>query len=289
MRNLLLLVLFLPISFSENINIANCNELWGMSNSMNQQPLYAVKIYSCIIMPHEQHPTIDLKQIVDATNATNATKVTNATNATKVTNGTNATNATNASNITNYSNVINKTVKYSPSPMATPKQEFSPSPSGNIAPSPTQTVDLTDNTDNTENEMVSTIQDFDAIISPSSSLLSNSSNLANHIGEEELSGLTIAIIVSVSIIFALVLSIGVFVKYRKIRVADEVKIITLENNKNVPHTKPHNLNSSQISSKTDETSSTEPRPPLPEEDLSLNKPNLPHLPTKTNDIETGGN
>ena len=280
MRNLLMLVLFLPISFSENINIANCNELWGMSNSMNQQPLYAVKIYSCIIMPHEQHPTIDLKQIVDATNATNATNATKVTKVTKV---------TNASNITNYSNVINKTVKYSPSPMATPKQEFSPSPSGNIAPSPTQTVDLTDNTDNTENEMVSTIQDFDAIISPSSSLLSNSSNLANHIGEEELSGLTIAIIVSVSIIFALVLSIGVFVKYRKIRVADEVKIITLENNKNVPHTKPHNLNSSQISSKTDETSSTEPRPPLPEEDLSLNKPNLPHLPTKTNDIETGGN
>ena len=268
MWNLLLSVLFLPISFSENINIANCNELWGMSNSMNQQPLYAVKIYSCIIMPHEQHPTIDLKQIVDATNATNAT---------------------NTTNITNYSNVINKTVKYSPSPMATPKQEFSPSPSGNIVPSPTQTVGLTDNTDNTENEMVSTIQDFDAIISPSSSLLSNSSNLANHIDEEELSGLTIAIIVSVSIIFALVLSIGVFVKYRKIRVADEVKIITLENNKNVPHTKPHNLNSSQISSKTDETSSTEPRPPLPEEDLSLNMPNLPHLPTKTNDIETGGN
>jgi len=240
---------------------------------MNQQPLYAVKIYSCIIMPHEQHPTIDLKQIVDATNAT------------KVTNGT---NASNASNITNYSNVINKTVKYSPSPMATPEPEFSPSPSGNIAPSPTQTVDLTNNTDNTENEMVSTIEDFDENISPSSSILSNRSNLSNHIGDE-LSGLNIAIIVSVSIIFVMVLSIGIFVKYRKIRVADDIKVITLENNKRVPRARPHNLNSSQISSKTDETSSTEPRPPLPEEDLSLNKPNLPHLPTKTNDIETGGN
>ena len=78
-----------------------------------------------------------------------------------------------------------------------------------------------------------------------------------------------------------------FIKCRKNRIEDNIKIITLENNKNVHHAKPANLNSSQISSKTDETSTTEPRPPLPEEDLSLNQPNLPHLPTKTNDIETG--
>ena len=34
---------------AKEINIANCNELWDMTNSINKQPLYQVKIYSCII------------------------------------------------------------------------------------------------------------------------------------------------------------------------------------------------------------------------------------------------
>jgi len=45
------LLYLLSISQSENLNNYNCNEIWGVTNTLNKSPLYSMKFFSCII-PH---------------------------------------------------------------------------------------------------------------------------------------------------------------------------------------------------------------------------------------------
>ncbi len=35
------LILLIQVAYATKVNIANCNELWGMTNTMNKQPLYS--------------------------------------------------------------------------------------------------------------------------------------------------------------------------------------------------------------------------------------------------------
>jgi len=276
MIKLLLYILFLPMIFSEQINIANCNELWEMSNTMNQQTLYAVKIFSCITTPDHQLENINtIQQNTTQQNITqqNITQQ-NITQQNTTQQNTTQQNTT-QQNTTHYnsSNVINKTSHYSPSP--SPSIE-------NISPSPTAVIDLM-NDDDTEDEIGLQKEVPNENISPSSKSKKQTNSIS-----DELSGLTIGLIVSSSIVVVAVFSICAFIKWRKNRISDNNQdIITLKNNKNVPNTKPHNLNTSQISSKTDETSSTTPQPPLPEEDPLLNTDGLPPLPNTIPDLESG--
>jgi len=56
----------------------------------------------------------------------------------------------------------------------------------------------------------------------------------------------------------------------------------------VAETRPLALNTSQESSKTEETSPSSPHPPLPVEIPPVNQKNLPKLPRKDIDLESGG-
>jgi hypothetical protein len=100
-------------SHSKEINIANCNELWDMTNSINKQPLYQVKIYSCIVSPVLNNNAYQLPIDNPGNNYLNASL--------------NSSNTT-IKNIPNSQNnsFVNKTYGVSPSPSETP---VSPSPS----------------------------------------------------------------------------------------------------------------------------------------------------------------
>jgi len=278
MRYLSLYLLLNYFVMPEKINIANCNELWGMTNTMNSQPLYAMKIYSCIV-----HPTLDIvtEKIPNILNLSNQTIFNN-------------------SNHNSSLQIIPSASPMTPSPMSpshmTPSS-MTPSPSATLqspdlnslnpspvsvplSPSPNKqqttpssgqkTLEPT----NFEEEL--TNLKLTSSPSPSEIPLINDPTTPNTVG------LTIVIII-VSIILLIVVIFVIF-KYKKNKIGD--KNITNDNlNNHASNTKPHKFNTSP-SSKTEDTLVSSPRthptshqPPPPKKPPSKRKNKLPKLPT----------
>ena len=260
----LLYTLLLHKSLSEKIDIANCNELWGMSNSMNKQTVYSMKIYSCII-----EPTLEYNKKLSPINNTNYTTIPNNTNYTTISNNTNYTTNTNNTNIPNNTET--------PSSSQIGMVYFR----GN-SPSSNKNINQDD------------IIDLDySYPSPSSHLNINSTNIEI--------GLIIGIIASSCIVISLTIFGIIF--FRKKHLLNNVTpsnslkeriIIANPPHSNTSHIssktneivhinqRPSHLNTSHISSKTDETAHISPHPPLPTH-ISINElKDLPKLPSFNN-------
>ena len=280
MRFLSIFLLLNYFVMPEKINIANCDELWGMTNTMNSKPLYAMKIYSCIV-----HPTLDIvtENIPNILNLTNQTIFNNSKHNSSL-------------------QIIPSSSPVTPSPMSpspmTPSP-MTPSPSATLQspglnspnPSPSSTPlspspnkpQTTPSSDqktlvptNFEEELTNLKLNLTSSPSPSEIPLSNESTASDTIG------LTILIII-VSIILTMVIIFVIF-KYKKNKIGD--KNINNDNLKNhASNTKPHTFNTSP-SSKTEDTLVSSPRtqhpshqPPPPKKLPSKRKNKLPKLPT----------
>ena len=275
---------------AKEINIANCNELWTMSNSMNNQPLYAMKIYSCI-----EYPTLDIVTEHQPTilNLSNQTIFNNSKH--------------NSSLRHPMSPSPTSLAPISPSPMPPSPMDIlpmTPSPMTQlpIVPSPSMASHTSPSSDSLSpspnKQQTTPSPDQETIVptnfeqeltnlklnltsSPSSSEipLSNESEISDTIG------LTIVIII-VSIILTMVVIFVIF-KYKKNKIGD--KNINKDNLKNhATNTKPHVFSASQ-SSKTEDTLVSSPRshpthshqPAPPKKPPQKRKNKLPKLPTNS--------
>ena len=223
----LLYILLLYICIAEKVDIANCNELWGMSNSMNKQTVYSMKIYSCIVEPNFE---FNKKLITTTTNNTTTYNTT--------------TNNTTTYNTTNNTGIV------------TPSSSYGSSPSS-------KTNKNIDNIDNINQEDIVELN----YNSPSPSSYLNIKNNELDIG------LIIGIVVSSCIITSLTI-FGIIFYNKKKLINNEIQDESLKSRAQV--TRPHILNTSSFSSKTDETAPISPHSPL-STNISVNK-HLPDLP-----------
>ena len=247
-------ILLLHNSLAEKVDIANCNELWGMSNSLNKQAVYSMKIYSCIIEPnYEYNKKLTPIDIINYTNIPNN----NISNYTNIPNNTNS----------NYTNIPNNTnSNYITTPSSSQidivyHRGSSPSSKTNK------------NIDNVNQEDI-LVLDYSSP-SPSSQLNINNTKIDI--------GLIIGIILSscIIIIFGILF-------YRKRRSLNNI-IPTESLKSRALIAKPSILNTSHISSNTDETAHISPHPRLPTH-ISINElKDLPKLPPFNNivDLESG--
>ena len=255
----LLYILLLYICIAEKVDIANCNELWGMSNSMNKQTVYSMKIYSCIVEPNFE---FNKKLITTTTNntTTNNTTIYNTTIYNTTTNNTtiyntttNNTNNTTTNNTTTYNTTTYNTNNTG---IVTPSSSYGSSPSS-------KTNKNIDNIDNINQEDIVELN----YNSPSPSSYLNINN-------DELDiGLIIGIVVSSCIITSLTI-FGIIFYNKKKLINNEIQDESLKSRAQV--TRPHILNTSSFSSKTDETAPISPHSPL-STNISVNK-QLPDLP-----------
>ena len=243
----LLYILLLYICIAEKVDIANCNELWGMSNSMNKQTVYSMKIYSCIVEPNFE---FNKKLITTTTNNTTTynTTTNNTTTNNTTTNNTNNTTTYNTNNTTTY-NTNNTGI-------VTPSSSYGSSPSS-------KTNKNIDNIDNINQEDIVELN----YNSPSPSSYLNIKNNELDIG------LIIGIVVSSCIITSLTI-FGIIFYNKKKLINNEIQDESLKSRAQV--TRPHILNTSSFSSKTDETAPISPHSPL-STNISVNK-HLPDLP-----------
>ena len=146
-----------------------------------------------------------------------------------------------------------------------------------ISPTPTNVDELIDMKENVDSDE----------LHPSSQ---PSSSMQNKENTDDDPGIIIAVVISSCILLLII--ILMIVKYRKNKIMDNnLPNISLKNK--AAETKPHKLNISQMSSKTDDTlinspHSSHPHPPLPKNTASTKSQNLPNLPD-VEDIETGNN
>ena len=272
---------------AKEINIANCNELWTMSNSMNNQPLYAMKIYSCI-----EYPTLNIVTEHQPTilNLSNQTIFNNSKH--------------NSSLRHSMSPSPMSPSPMSPSPMTPSPMTPSPMPPLHVVPSPSMASHPSPSSDSlspSPNKQQSTPSpDQETMVSANfdqeltnlklnitSAPSSSEIPLSNEPEISDTVGLTIVIII-VSIILTIVIIFVIF-KYKKNKIGD--KNINKDNLKNhATNTKPHVFNASQ-SSKTEDTlvssprshNSTHSRQPAPPKNPphQKRKNKLPKLPIKS--------
>ena len=253
----LLYILLLYICIAEKVDIANCNELWGMSNSMNKQTVYSMKIYSCIVEPNFE---FNKKLITTTTNNTTTynTTTNNTTTYNTTTNNTNNTTTynTNTNNTTTYNTNNTTTYNTNNTGIVTPSSSYGSSPSS-------KTNKNIDNIDNINQEDIVELN----YNSPSPSSYLNIKNNELDIG------LIIGIVVSSCIITSLTI-FGIIFYNKKKLINNEIQDESLKSRAQV--TRPHILNTSSFSSKTDETAPISPHSPL-STNISVNK-HLPDLP-----------
>ena len=231
-------------SHSKEINIANCNELWDMTNSINKQPLYQVKIYSCIIPPVLNNNVYQLPIDNPENNYLNASL--------------NSSNTT-IKNISNSQNnsFVNKTYDASPSPSETPSsfhlKKISPSPIHDVNnnPSPSSVVDEEILDDEILDDEISN----DDIIKKNS-LPKNQTNRENQTNDNPVTlpdDHILNIVIGVLCGICVVIIILVFVwKKRKNKITDKnTQNITLKDR--AVKAKPAHTFNKTNSSKTDET------------------------------------
>ena len=251
----LLYILLLYICIAEKVDIANCNELWGMSNSMNKQTVYSMKIYSCIVEPNFE---FNKKLITTTTNNTTTynTTTNNTTTYNTTTNNTNNTTTNNTNNTTTYNTNNTTTYNTNNTGIVTPSSSYGSSPSS-------KTNKNIDNIDNINQEDIVELN----YNSPSPSSYLNIKNNELDIG------LIIGIVVSSCIITSLTI-FGIIFYNKKKLINNEIQDESLKSRAQV--TRPHILNTSSFSSKTDETAPISPHSPL-STNISVNK-HLPDLP-----------
>ena len=280
------LILLIQVAYATKVNIANCNELWGMTNTMNKQPLYSVKIFSCVVNPTFSNNQIE---IIDS----NDTTVGNNTNISTITNP--LPNSTDIVSIPTPSPSSNDSLDiHTPSPSSSVSLDINiPSPSSSSylrasIPSPSSNDGLRDtspsskidtNNDNIdESDNINQIDLIElGINSPSSS-----SSMPNKsaIDSDSLDvGIIIAIIISSCVVVGI--SILGILKYKQNKLNNNVRPAkSLKSS--IKIAKPHMLNTSHMSSKTDETSPRSPHPPLPNSEPIIEKKPLPNLPPSKN-------
>ena len=236
-------------SHSKEINIANCNELWDMTNSINKQPLYQVKIYSCIIPPTLNNNVYQLPIDNPENKYLNASL--------------NSSNTT-IKNISNSQNnsFVNKTYGMSPSPSET---SVSPSPSSfhseNISPSPVHGVNNNPSPSSVDDNEILDDEILDDEISNNdiikkNSLPKNQTNRENQTNDNPVTlpdNHILNIVIGVLCGICVVIIILVFVwKKRKNKITDKnTQNITLKDR--AVKAKPAHTFNKTNSSKTDET------------------------------------
>ena len=237
-------------SHSKEINIANCNELWDMTNSINKQPLYQVKIYSCIIPPTLNNNVYQLPIDNPENKYLNASL--------------NSSNTT-IKNISNSQNnsFVNKTYGMSPSPSET---SVSPSPSSfhseNISPSPVHGVNNNPSPSSVDDNEILDDEILDDEISNNdiikkNSLPKNQTNRENQTNDNSVklpdTDHILNIVIGVLCGICVVIIILVFVwKKRKNKITDKnTQNITLKDR--AVKAKPAHTFNKTNSSKTDET------------------------------------
>ena len=237
-------------SHSKEINIANCNELWDMTNSINKQPLYQVKIYSCIIPPALNNNVyqlpIDNPQIKYLNTSLNSSNTT----------------IKNISNSQNNS-FVNKTYGVS---LSSSETHVSPSPSSfrmeKNSPSPIHGVNNNPSPSSVDDKEILDDEIFDSEISDNdiikkNSLLENQTNQENQTNDNSVklpdTDHILNIVIGVLCGICVVIIILVFVwKKRKNKITDKnTENITLESK--AAKTKPPHIFNKTNSSKTDET------------------------------------
>jgi len=294
---MLIILLLLNLVYSTKVNIADCNELWGMTNSMNKKPLYSVKIFSCIVNPSFNDDQLENIAYKDTHhNITNYTDFNNTIQ--EVNNTIQEVNNTK----TNNTSIVNRTVISEYDKIITPSPSSSynlkgttPSPSSSYnlkgtTPSSSISYKLKDTTPSSyksspspdkesDNNNLDSFEQLDIIEvgynSPSSSPNINKLDVDNNKSDI---GLIIGIIIS-SCLFITITIFGVL-KYKKNKLMSNVKPAKSLNSI-ASKTKPHTLNISQMSSKTDETASISPHPP--HEEPHIEHINLPSM--QINEIE----
>jgi len=236
-------------SHSKEINIANCNELWDMTNSINKQPLYQVKIYSCIIPPVLNNNVYQLPIDNPENNYLNASL--------------NSSNTT-IKNISNSQNnsFVNKTYGASPSSSET---HVSPSPSSfrmeKNSPSPIHGVNNNPSPSSVDDKEILDDEIFDSEISDNdiikkNSLPKNQTNRENQTNDNPVTlpdDHILNIVIGVLCGICVVIIILVFVwKKRKNKITDKnTQNITLKDR--AVKAKPAHTFNKTNSSKTDET------------------------------------
>jgi len=295
------LILLIQVAYATKVNIANCNELWGMTNTMNKQPLYSVKIFSCVVNPTFSNNQIE---IIDS----NDTTVGNNTNISTITNP--LPNSTDIVSIPTPSPSSNDSLDiHTPSPSSSVSLDINiPSPSSSFylrasipspssssylrasIPSPSSNDGLRDtspsskidtNNDNIdESDNINQIDLIElGINSPSSS--SSMSNKSAIDSDSLDVGIIIAIIISSCVVVGI--SILGILKYKQNKLNNNVRPAkSLKSS--IKIAKPHMLNTSHMSSKTDETSPRSPHPPLPNSEPIIEKKPLPNLPPSNDEI-----
>lgn len=265
----LICALLLHKSFGEKVNIANCDELWGMTNSMNRQTMYSMKIYSCVVNPsivyNIDQVSPNITDITSMINTSNISNVGNIINETHITNITSMINTSNLYNVTlnntkqDYKFIMNSSDTSTPS-----SSKVNIDSVYKTSPSPIKNKEI----DNINQDEVSNI-DYS---SPSSSIKQDKSNKVDNDLDV---GLIIGIVISSC--FATMTTIFGIIWYKNKKKTNNISPVKSLKSR-APVAKPHVLNISQVSSKTDETVAGSPHPPLPENDPDLKQKNLPNLP-----------
>ena len=266
---------------SETINTENCNELFGMTNSMNKQPLYSVKIYSCVVIPsltrHSKQPMLNLSNQTGF-NEHNNSNINPGSPGLILSNLSPSSSQTSPSPSSSQTSPSPSSSQTSPSPSSS---QTSPSPNvlshdpiipSNKSPSPSNDLYTISST--------LTMDSLTKITSPSPS--STPSDIDSPIPSDNT-----ALIISITCGSILLLMVSVFIifKYKNNKIVND-NITRLDLKNQAAKTMPHVYGKSP-SSKTDDTILGAPRPSPPLEPPSNYKTkNLPALPNNL-DIETG--
>jgi len=170
-----LFFLFNGFITSGDSNLRNCKRVWGMSNTINNIPMYSTGLYMCVetpdgsvlalpdsVNPPEEIKTI-VKQVKNSTNFTNHTKFLSNSSNLNFFNNTNETFQ--FKNITNYTNVSSYYLAPSPSVSTT-------------TPSPLTTTPVPSTT-TTSKPITTTISPSPIITTPSSLITSPSPVVTN--------------------------------------------------------------------------------------------------------------
>ena len=183
-----LFCIFNGFIISGNSNLRNCKRVWGMSNTINNIPMYSTGLYMCVetpegnvlALPESVTPSEEVKTVIEtiknSSNFTNTTKFLSNSSTSNFFNNTNETfiqqNFTNNTNVLKNVSVYNlapspsiltstttpsttttttpSTTTTTPSPaiIMTPSSSLVTTPNPVPAPSPTHSIDNIDNNNN---------------------------------------------------------------------------------------------------------------------------------------------
>ena len=181
--------LFNGFIISGDSNLRNCKRVWGMSNTINNIPMYSTGLYMCVetpegnvlALPDSSTPSNEINNVINTIkNISNSSTSNKFLSNSSLPNFFNTTNKTfTTQNFTNNTNSLNNlsTIDLSPSPSSS--SWFSPTPDPNIVPSPSISTTTTPSATPTTTPSTTTTTTPSTTTTTPSSIITPSSTTPN--------------------------------------------------------------------------------------------------------------